>query len=86
MKSNRIADAVVQFENRLKVYNIHGLIWGGWHVKLHYQLGRAYELSNWNERAAEQYRIFLDIWKDADPGIEEIADARERLKRLENMP
>jgi len=86
LKSGRIADAVAQFENQLKVFNIRGLIWGGWYVKLHYQLGLAYEQSNWNVRAAEQYRIFLDIWKDADPGIDEIADARERLKKLESMP
>ena len=30
----------------------------------------------------EQYEEFLEIWKDADPGIPEVEDAEERLKRL----
>ncbi|MBI4720858.1 MAG: hypothetical protein HY770_06485, partial [Chitinivibrionia bacterium] len=52
-------------------------------VKAHYLLGLAYEQSGWNDKAIEQYREFLDIWKDADPDLKEPADARKRLKRLE---
>ena len=42
----------------------------------------AYDESGWNDRAIEQYEIFLEIWKDADPGIPEIDDALERLAGL----
>jgi tetratricopeptide (TPR) repeat protein len=51
-------------------------------VTCHYYLGMAYEKSGWMEKAIEQYRTFLDIWKDADSGIKEVVDARARLARL----
>ena len=51
-------------------------------VKAYYLLGLAYERSGWNKKAIEQYEEFLEIWKDADPGIPEVEDAKERLEKL----
>ena len=51
-------------------------------VRCHYLLGQAYERSGRQDDAAEQYKTFLDIWKDADPGIPEVDDARARLAAL----
>ncbi len=52
-------------------------------VKAYYVLGQAYEKSGWKSKAVESYRTFLEIWKNADPGIPEANDARERLARLQ---
>ncbi len=51
-------------------------------VKAYYLLASAYDESGWSSKAIEKYEEFLDIWKDADPGIREIEDAKKRLEKL----
>jgi tetratricopeptide (TPR) repeat protein/predicted Ser/Thr protein kinase len=55
-------------------------------AKAYYWLGLAYEQSGWSAKAIEQYETFLEIWKDADPGIAEVEDARQRLAELHATP
>ena len=51
-------------------------------VKAYYLLGLVYEKSGWQDKAIENFKEFLDIWKNADPGLPEVADARQRLEKL----
>jgi len=47
------------------------------------RLGQLYESLGNTEKAAEQYRAFIELWKNADPELQpRVADARQRLARL----
>ena len=52
------------------------------HPLYYYRLAKLYEKRDRSEKAMENYEKFLDLWKNADPGIAEVEDARERLAAL----
>jgi tetratricopeptide (TPR) repeat protein len=84
LELGRLGEAVSELEKALSRYNEVRAITAIEAVTAHHDLGLAYEKSGWTNKAIEQYEEFLDIWKDADPGIEEIDDAKERLAHLKS--
>jgi len=58
------------------------LNYGHIYAKSFYMLGKIYEQQGDTAKAIEHYEKFLDLWKDADPGIAEFEDARKRLAGL----
>ncbi len=51
-------------------------------ILAHYQLGILYEKKGERAEAAKAFKSFLEIWKDADPDIPEVRDAKRRLNAL----
>ena len=82
LESGRLGEAVALLEGALLRYDEEKTSVPIWAVKAHYLLAVAYEKSGWSKKAMEQYEEFLEIWKDADPGIPEVEDAHERLEKL----
>ena len=48
-------------------------------------LGKIYEKKGDKRLAIENTKKFLDLWKDADPDLPDLIDAKERLARLKGM-
>ncbi len=80
--AGELGSAVSTLEKAIKIYDGSRTGEAGLGVLSHYLLGRAYEASGWTDRAITQYERFLELWKDADPGIKEMGDARQRLTQL----
>jgi tetratricopeptide (TPR) repeat protein len=59
--------------------------YGDIYAKSFYMLGKIYEQQGNTAKAIEHYEKFLDLWKDADPGIAEVDDASERLAGLKGQ-
>jgi tetratricopeptide (TPR) repeat protein len=61
----------------------YGRLWYGYqYAKSFHRLGKICEEQEDTAGAIEYYAKFLDLWKDADPGLAEVDDARVRLAAL----
>jgi len=51
-------------------------------ILAHYELGKLYQQKGQAEEARKYFGRFLEIWKDADPDLPVLIDARKRLAML----
>jgi tetratricopeptide (TPR) repeat protein/tRNA A-37 threonylcarbamoyl transferase component Bud32 len=55
---------------------------GDYYTRSFYWLGKIHQAQDQKERAIENYRRFLELWKDADSGLPEVENARTQLASL----
>jgi len=60
------------------------LYYGDIYANSFYMLGKICEQQDDKLKAIEHFEKFLDLWKDADPGIAEVEDARMRVAGLKS--
>ncbi|MFX0197344.1 MAG: protein kinase [Candidatus Hodarchaeota archaeon] len=84
VRSGNLEKAITTYE---KIINCpSGLrTYGDVYVKSFYMNGKIYEKLGDTAKAIEHYEKFLTLWKDADPGLPEVDDARKRLAGLKNQ-
>jgi tetratricopeptide (TPR) repeat protein len=80
-KSGNLGKALGEYE-RITTLTTGRENYGDIYAKSFYMLGRICEQQGDTAKAVEHYEKFLDLWKDADPGIAEVDDARKRLVGL----
>lgn len=80
-KAGNLEKAQEQYE-RIISLTTGRLFFGHLFAKSFYMLGKIYQEKGWEGKATEHYAQFLEFWKDADPSMPEVEDAKERLKKL----
>jgi len=80
-ESGDLDDARKEYE-KITLLTTGRLYYGDLYAKAFYMLGKIAEQQGDKARAAQNYRKFLGLWKDADPGLPEVGDAKKRLANL----
>ncbi len=82
-RKGEIDSAIAEYERLMK----YDIVNGQWHLinpKYHYRLAQLYEKKGQYAKAAAEYRKVIDIWKDTDMYVDELQNAKKRLKLLTN--
>ncbi len=80
--SGNLEDARREYE-RITALTSGRYRFGDIYARSFYHLGRIYERQGQKAKAVEYYKKFLDLWKEADPGLPEVPEAKKRLAALQ---
>lgn len=72
LELGRLNEAIAEYERILRLNQNYPLA--------HYRLAQAYERKGLREQARSEYERFLQVWKDADEDIPEVAAAKKALQ------
>jgi tetratricopeptide (TPR) repeat protein len=70
--------------NKITSLTLGRYMYGDIYAKSYYMLGKIFQQKDCKAKAIENYQTFLTLWKDADPAIPEIIDARKQLALLQS--
>jgi serine/threonine protein kinase/Tfp pilus assembly protein PilF len=77
-------DKALETYEKITLLTVSRVQIGDIYVESFYWLGKINEEQGNTAKAIENYEKFLDLWKDAVPGIAEVEDAKKRLTNLKN--
>jgi len=81
LDANQAPSAAIEFQ---KILDHPGIVQNNIIGALaHLQIGRAYAMSGDTTKAKAAYQDFLTLWKDADPGIPILKEARSEYAKLQ---
>ena len=84
-KNGNLEKALVEFE-KITTNSRCRLGSGDIYARSFYMMGKIHEELKNQIKAIEHYETFLDLWKNANPGLPEVEDAKKRLAVLKKSP
>ncbi len=82
LESASLDQAIVELERTSRDWGLAAAYYAILAAKSHYYLAIAHERAGQKMKAIESYEEFLEIWKEADPDLKEVAEARRHLAAL----
>jgi serine/threonine protein kinase/Tfp pilus assembly protein PilF len=76
-------DEALEEYGKIHTLTLARLDYGDIYAKSFYCLAQIFEEKGWDELATRNYQKFITLWQEADPGIPELEDARQKLTTLQ---
>ena len=74
-------NALTQYE-RITKSSLNRQSYAIYYARSFFMLGKIYEAQEKNSKAIENFERFLSLWKNADPGLPEVEEAKTKLDQL----